>query len=74
MVEKETNSLFMGILVKVINAIGIEKRRTALDAVNFIAFVQKKLSEVSTVLAGNAGNESNFALLFHSVILHGWEV
>ncbi len=39
MVEKETNSLFMTVLVKVINPVSIEERRSALDAMKDVPFV-----------------------------------
>ena len=40
--------------VEVLDAACVERRRTADDAVNFVAFIQKELGEEGAVLAGNA--------------------
>jgi len=46
----------MRVLIEVIDPVSIKERRPTLDAVNDVAFFQQKLGEVSTVLAGDAGN------------------
>ena len=43
--------LFVGILVEMVNPVGIKKRGSSFDSVYFIAFFQKKLCEISSVLA-----------------------
>jgi hypothetical protein len=43
----------------VIDAIGIEKRRAALYAMNDVALLQKKFGQVSAVLAGDTRYERN---------------
>ena len=48
------------ILVQVVDAIGVEQRRAALDAVHLVAFVEQKFREVGAVLAGNAGDQRCF--------------
>jgi hypothetical protein len=66
-VEHETPSLFMGILIEVVDSIGVKKGGPALDAVDLVAFFQQQFSEIGSVLAGDAGNEG----FFHSVsVLH----
>ena len=58
------------ILVDVVNALGVEQRRTALDAVNDVALLKQELSEVRTVLARDAGDEGYFGLVLfcHSLL------
>jgi len=46
---------FVRILVEVIDAIGVEQRRAALDAVHLVAFLEQKFGKIGAVLAGNAG-------------------
>ena len=47
----------MGILVQVINAIRIERRGAALDAVDFISLVEKELGEIGAVLPGHPSDK-----------------
>jgi hypothetical protein len=42
------------ILIEVINTIGVEERRSSLNAVNLVSFGEEKLGEVRSVLAGNS--------------------
>jgi len=56
----EPTVLGMGILVDVIYALGVKRRSTALDAVNFVAHVKQKLCKVGAVLAGHAGDKCFF--------------
>ena len=51
---------FVGVLVQVVDALGVEERRTALDAVHLVALLQKKLGEIGPVLPGDAGDECGF--------------
>lgn len=46
----------MRILVDMVDTLGVERRRTTLNAVNLIAFGQEKLSQIGSILSGNAGN------------------
>jgi hypothetical protein len=46
----------MRVMVDMINAIGVESAGTADKPVNLVAFVQKKLSQVTAILACNARN------------------
>jgi hypothetical protein len=38
----------------------VERARTTLDSVNFVAFFEQQLREIAPVLAGHPGNERNF--------------
>jgi hypothetical protein len=46
----------MRVMVDMINAIGVESAGTADKPVNLVAFVQKKLCQVTAILACNARN------------------
>ena len=48
------------ILVQVVDAVGVEQRGAALDAVDFVALAQQEFGEVGAVLAGDAGDEGFF--------------
>jgi hypothetical protein len=45
------------ILVQVVDAVSVEERGPALDAVHRVALVEQELGEVGAVLAGDAGDE-----------------
>jgi hypothetical protein len=47
------------VLIDVVDPIRVEQRGTPFDAVNLIAFSEKKLGEVRSVLAGNSCNQSS---------------
>ena len=49
--------LLVRILVEVVDAVGVEERRAALDAVHLVALVEQELGEVGAVLAGDAGDQ-----------------
>ena len=49
----------MRVLVKMIDAIRIEKRRPAFDAMHFIAF-SKNFGQVCAILSGHASDKSSF--------------
>jgi hypothetical protein len=40
-----------------VDTVGVEERRTALDAVNLVAFGEEKLGKIRSVLTGNSCNE-----------------
>jgi hypothetical protein len=56
-VQKELYARAVRILIKMINACAVERRRSPFDAVHDIAFAQQQLGEVSAVLAGRAGDQ-----------------
>jgi hypothetical protein len=43
---------FVWVLVQMVNAIGIQQRRAAFDAMHFITFFQKELGQIRPVLTG----------------------
>jgi hypothetical protein len=48
------------ILIKMVDAVSVEKGTAPLDAVNLIAFVEKKLRQIGSVLPGYTGDQSYF--------------
>ena len=58
--EVKPNPRLMWVLVQPIDPAGIERRRTALDAVNDIALLEQKIRKVGAILSGDAGNEGDF--------------
>ena len=59
-VQDEARRRLVWILVDVIDALGIEARCPAFDAVDLVALFQEEFGEVGAVLAGDAGNECFF--------------
>jgi hypothetical protein len=64
-VQEQLDAALVRILVQVIDAIGVERRRAPLDAVNLVALPEQELRKIRTVLAGNSSNQR---LLGHVVI------
>jgi hypothetical protein len=54
--ENEITVFGMGVLVEMIDAVGIEQGSPALDAMHDVTLVQQKLGQVGAVLAGNPGD------------------
>lgn len=50
----------LGVLVNVIDALGIERRRAAFQAMHDVAFFQQQFRQVRTILPGNPGNKRDF--------------
>jgi hypothetical protein len=59
-VHEEFRVVFVPVGEQVIDTLGIETARAALDAMDFIAFTEEQLGQVRAVLAGDAGDESSF--------------
>ena len=59
-VQFEAHMLFVGVLVEVVDAVGVEHRRAPLDAVNLVAFFEQQLGQVGSILSRNASNECAF--------------
>ena len=55
------------VLIDMINALSIKRRRTALDAMHFISLLEQKFGQIRAVLAGHAGNESDFFQAISSI-------
>lgn len=51
----------VGVDVDVVDALGVEVGRSADKAVDFVAFVEQEFSEIRAVLAGDAGDQGDFA-------------
>lgn len=66
MVEDEVAAFDMGVLVEVINAVGVEKGSPPLQAVDLVALFQEELGEIGPVLAGNPGDQR---FLMHESLL-----
>ncbi len=69
--QEKSHPFFVRVLVEVVNAGRIEKRGTALDAMDDVALVEQQFGEVGAVLAGDAGDECNFGC-GHLVVVLGW--
>ncbi len=50
----------LGVLVNVIDALGIERRRAAFQAMHHVAFFQQKFRQVRAILPGYPGNKRDF--------------
>jgi hypothetical protein len=59
-VEDEAPFRIVRVLVQVIDAVGVEQARAALDAVDDVALGEQEFGEVGAVLAGDAGDECGF--------------
>ena len=61
-VQHEASVRVVGILVEVVDAVGVEERGAPLDTVDFLALLQQEFREIGAILAGDAGDEC----LFHA--------
>ena len=60
-VQLEVGVLNVRVLVDVVDTLGVEQRRTTLDAMNDVALLEQKFGKVRTVLAGDARDKGYFA-------------
>ena len=58
--QEEPRAGRVWIAIQMVDAVGLEERRTAPDAVNDIALLQQEFCEVRAVLAGYARDECDF--------------
>ncbi len=56
-VQDEAAAGLVRVLVEVVDAVGVEERGAALDAVDFVALAQQEFGKIGAVLAGDAGDE-----------------
>lgn len=56
-VQDELAVIDVRVFVQVVDAVGIEERSAALDAVHLVTLLEQEFSEVGAVLAGDAGDE-----------------
>ncbi len=64
-VQLEACVVHVRVLVDVVHALRVEERGPALDAVHRVALLQQKLSQVRSVLPGDAGDQCNFVGMTH---------
>jgi len=50
----------VAVAIEVIDALGVQQRGTALDAVHDIALRQQEIGEIGAILTGDPGNERDF--------------
>ncbi len=55
--QLEPGVAFVGVLVDVVDPLGVEERGAALDAVDLVALLEQELGQVGPVLARDAGDE-----------------
>ena len=48
------------VLIEMLDAAGVERRRAALDAVDHVALGQQQFGKIGAVLAGDAGDQGDF--------------
>ncbi|WP_246650604.1 hypothetical protein [Rhizobium laguerreae] len=53
----------MRILIDMLNAAGIKRRRSPLDAMHYIAFAQKQFGQIGTILPSNPSDKRSFCHL-----------
>ena len=57
--QLERNALLVRIMHEMVDTLGVERRRTALYAVDDISFRKKKFGEIGAILPGCAGDEGH---------------
>lgn len=63
MVEKESQVAFVRIPVQMIYTVGIEERRPALDAMDYITLAEEQLGKLRAILPGDACDERSLRSL-----------
>lgn len=61
-VQEKAPACCMGVLVEVIDAVGVEERGPALDPVHLVALAQQEFRQIRPVLSGHAGDKRLFHL------------
>ena len=59
-VKHQPAPFLMRILIEMVDAMGVQQRTTALDAMHFISLVEKELREICAILTGDSSNQSSF--------------
>jgi hypothetical protein len=57
--KNESSVPDMWVLVKMVDAIGVEQRAAPLDAMDGVAFAKQKLGQIGSILPCNAGDQSH---------------
>src|SRR5689334_5358943 len=55
--QDQAPAVDVGVLIEVVDTLGVEKRRAALDAVHLVTLLEQELGEISAILARDAGNQ-----------------
>ena len=63
--QVEGDALLVRVMDEMVDALGIEGRRPALDAMHHVSLGQQKLGEVGAILPGHAGDEGHLARGHH---------
>ena len=58
--QKHSDAVDVGIGIKMIDARSVERAGAANDPVDFVALLQQQIGQITTVLAGDAGDECFF--------------
>ena len=58
--QKEIAMIYVRVLVKVIDALGIKRRTASLNTMDYVAFLKQQLCQIRAILPGNAGDQGNF--------------
>jgi hypothetical protein len=59
----------VGVLIQVVDTVGIQQGSAALDAMHFIPLFEQELRKIGAILTGDAGDQSSFQ---EGVLLFGW--
>src|SRR5262245_23522403 len=59
--QLEGNALLVRVVDEMVDALGVERRRTTLHAVDDISLGEKKFGQIGAILPGCAGDEGYFA-------------
>jgi hypothetical protein len=59
--QEEVRVLLVRVLVDMVDPLGVELARSALDAVDRVAFLEQEFGQILSVLAGDAGDECGLA-------------
>ena len=68
MVQDEPATGLVGVLVEVVDAVGVEQRGAPLDAVHLIALVQQEFRQVGAVLASHSGDQGGIHIGWAAVL------
>src|SRR5882724_7988930 len=60
--KKHSHPVYVWISVKMINSRGVKRAGAANNPVDFVAFLKQQISQITSVLAGDAGDERRFHL------------
>jgi hypothetical protein len=71
--QEQPNPVNVRVGIKMIDALRVERAGAADDAVNFVAFPDQKIGQITAVLAGDARDERFFHAAFRlsSSFAHG---